>query len=417
MLCTARYKTDFWERLRWWVSNMLVLILDDEVSVANAVAATIEKIGFEAIVSTQADDFFRLYELHKPSYLVLDLLMPNMDGVEVFVELSKRKCQAKIIILSGVDNSILEAAKRSATEHSLSVLGIATKPFVFERLRSLLASDASKVELGKNQRNGFAEPIKISQNDLELALERKELFVVYQPKIVGRCGSVAGFEALVRWQHPQRGLVMPDDFIPLAESSGLINPLTDYVVDEALQWFSKHLSGTDIHLAINVSAKNLEVSSFADKLAGMCRQYDYSTNRLICELTETSMMEDTPDSLGLLTRLRLKGIQLSIDDFGTGFSSMQQLVRLPFSEVKIDKSFVLNAFDSNESLSVVKSIIELSKRLELRSSAEGVEDMESLRRLCGMGCDLLQGYFIARPMAGDLALQWLKNHDPQKYLP
>lgn len=210
---------------------------------------------------------------------------------------------------------------------------------------------------------------------------------------------------------------MPDDFIPLAESSELINLLTDYVATEALQWYSKHLSDTDIHLAINISARNLKESSFADKLSDMCKQHSFDPNKLICEITETSMMEDVPGSLELLTRLRLKGFQLSIDDFGTGFSSMQQLVRLPFSEIKIDKSFVLNSSHSSESLSVVKSIIELGKRLELRSSAEGVEDEEALRGLREMGCDLLQGYHIARPMAGDMTLEWLKNYTPNKQKP
>jgi len=396
------------------VKNTLVLVLDDEISVAKTVAATIEKIGFEAIVSTQADDFFHLYEQHKPGYLVLDLLMPDMDGVEVLVELAKRNCQAKIVILSGVNNSILEAARRSATEHSLNVLGVATKPFVFERLRKLLVQDANSTALDKNEKYVREESVKVTQDELTLALTRKELFVVYQPKVSCVSGSVSGFEALVRWQHPQRGMIMPEDFIPLAEASELINLLTDYVVTEALQWYSKHLSDTDIDLAINISARSLRESSFADKLSDMCEQHSFNPNKLICEITETSMMEDVPGSLELLTRLRLKGFQLSIDDFGTGFSSMQQLVRLPFSEIKIDKVFVVNSSHSGESLSVVKSIIELGKRLKLRSSAEGVEDGETLRGLSEMGCDLLQGYHIARPMAGDMTLEWLKNYIPKK---
>lgn len=399
------------------MNNTLVLVLDDEISVAKTVAATIEKVGFEAIVSTRADDFFHLYEQHQPGYLVLDLLMPDMDGVEVLVELAKRNCKAKLVILSGVNHSILQAAQRSATEHNLNVLGIATKPFVFERLRNLLVQDANTIALEKNKVNGREDCVNVTQDELKLALTRKELFVVYQPKVSCVSGTVAGFEALVRWQHPEKGMVMPDDFIPLAESSELINELTDYVVTEALQWYSKHLLDTDIHLAINISAKNLKESSFADKLSDKCRQYNFSPNKLICEITETSMMEDVPGALELLTRLRLKGFQLSIDDFGTGFSSMQQLVRLPFSEIKIDKSFVLNSSHSSESMSVVKSIIELGKRLELRSSAEGVEDEEALKGLRDMGCDLLQGYHIARPMAGDLTLEWLKNYNPQKHTP
>lgn len=233
---------------------------------------------------------------------------------------------------------------------------------------------------------------------------------MYQPKIDCASKQPVGFEALVRWQHPVRGVVMPCDFVPLAESSGLINPLTMLVINTALAWFAAHFSEDDLQLSVNISACNLQNVTFADYVATLCNELGLPPNKLICELTETSTMADPVTSLDLLTRLRLKGFLLSIDDFGTGFSSMLQLVRLPFSEIKIDKSFVMTAMQSDESRAVIKSIVELGQSLGLRSSAEGVEDDETLGFLGEVGCELAQGYLIAPPMLAEEALGWYRSY-------
>jgi EAL domain-containing protein (putative c-di-GMP-specific phosphodiesterase class I) len=199
---------------------------------------------------------------------------------------------------------------------------------------------------------------------------------------------------------------MPDDFIPVAEQSELIDYLTSQIFDRSLAWFSKHFSQSNLKLSLNLSAKCLVDILLTDKLSALCRQYSITQDRIVLELTESSAMVDPTLTLDLMTRFRLQGFRLSIDDFGTGFSSMVKLVRLPFSEIKIDKSFVIQAERSEESRSVIRSVIELGHSLGLQVTAEGVETSEALDYIKRQGCDLAQGYFFARPMRGDAALAW-----------
>lgn len=249
--------------------------------------------------------------------------------------------------------------------------------------------------------------------------------MVYQPKLHCQSGALAGFEALVRWQHPELGIVPPDRFISLAERSGRMDALTRTVFTQALDWFSALRSGAgmagdqvlsdqtlnSLTLSVNVSAVSLGSVELFDWLEALCESHGLTPNRLILELTETSAMEDPVASLDMMTRLRMKGFQLSIDDFGTGYSSMLQLVRLPFSEIKVDKSFVLTASNSEESRTVIRSVVDLGRSLGLRSTAEGVEDAETLDYLRRIGCDLAQGFHIARPMPGDQVVPWARDHD------
>ena len=231
----------------------------------------------------------------------------------------------------------------------------------------------------------------------------------YQPKVELKSGVTAGFEALVRWQHPDRGIVPPDAFISVAEECGLIDELTTEVLDQSLKWFSRSFPRSELKLSLNISAVSLVDIQMADRLFDICSRYSVAPGRVVLELTETSAMVDPTLSLDLMTRFRLKDFHLSLDDFGTGYSSMVQLVRLPFSEIKVDKSFVVNAKQSSESRTVIKSIVDLGHSLGLEVTAEGVEDQETLNYLHKVGCDLAQGYFIAPPLPGEAAYLWLER--------
>jgi EAL domain-containing protein (putative c-di-GMP-specific phosphodiesterase class I)/FixJ family two-component response regulator len=385
--------------------NGRLLVLDDDLAVAQTIAWIAEETGLETRIACEPAQFFRDFGEWCPTHIALDLVMPEMDGVEVMRMLALNGCSAQIIITSGVGGRILDAAKRSATEHGLNVVGIVSKPFSAAELRALLATEQAAVApTGRagTGNTGFVPDLA----ELQRALDAREFVLAYQPKIV--CGShqLAGFEALVRWQHPRAGLIMPDRFIPLAESTGLIDPLTEQVFEQALAWFSGICSGTQLSLSINISARSLIDFQLAEFISGLCARNSIFPDQLILELTETSAMDDPVTSLDLLTRLRMRGFQLSIDDFGTGYSSMVQLVRLPFSEMKVDKSFVMNAMASQESRTVIRSIVDLGHSLGLRLTAEGVEDQGALDYLTSIGCDLAQGYFIARPMSGDAARHW-----------
>jgi EAL domain-containing protein (putative c-di-GMP-specific phosphodiesterase class I) len=362
-----------------------------------------------------ACEFFQQLDLLVPDVITIDLVMPELDGVEIMRLLAERKSRAKIIISSGMGTRVLDAAQRSATEHGLDIAGVISKPISKEALRLLIGEGSeSNQSISVVKRTAQTDEFEITKAVLQRALDRHEFVLAYQPKIECKSGAPAGFEALVRWKHPDRDIVMPDRFIPVAEEVGLIDALTVQIFDQSLAWFSESFAHSDLKLSINISARSLVDIHLADNLSGLCRQYLVAPERVVLELTETSAMVDPILSLDLMTRFRVKGFQLSLDDFGTGFSSMVQLVRLPFSEIKVDKSFVMHAQQSRESRTVIKSIIDLGHSLGLLVTAEGVEDIETFNYLNNLGCDLAQGYFIARPMWGSAAHDWVDHRISSK---
>jgi len=405
-----------------------LLILDDDPLTGRTMQRIAEPQGLTVRCTTTAEAFFEAVHGWSPDVIILDLIMPGMDGVQVMARLAGHGCDASIIITSGIGSRVLDAAGRAAEEHGLTITGILAKPFLPAALRSMLtrALDARPGQAaepaGTGHRAGNAAP---TRRDLERALEARQLFLVYQPKLHCQSGALAGFEALVRWQHPQLAVTAPDRFVPLAEREGLIDELTRQVFDMALTWFADVCMTAEQHglsfqtrnsisLSLNVSATSLGNVALFDALEARCGELGLAPERIILELTETSAMEDPAASLAMMTRLRVHGFHLSIDDFGTGYSSMLQLVRLPFSEIKVDKSFVMTAGSSEESRSVVRSVVDLGRSLGLKSTAEGVEDAATLDYLRECGCDLAQGYHIARPLPAAEVLAWARTHDASR---
>ena len=393
--------------------NRRILILDDDAAVGQTIQWIAESLNFEAEFVTRPEEFFKRLDQMSPDIITIDLVMPELDGVEIMRLLAERKSRAKIVISSGMGSRVLEAAQRSASEHGLSIAGVISKPISREALR-LMIGEGSESDQPPSVRTQSAsrDEFEVTAPDLQNALDRHEFVLAYQPKIECKNGATAGFEALVRWKHPDRGIVMPDSFIPVAERTGLIDALTAQVFDQSLEWFSHSFPQSNLKLSLNISAKSLVDIQMADNLSATCHRLQIDTERIVLELIETSAMVDPILSLDLMTRYRVKGFQLSLDDFGTGFSSMIQLVRLPFSEIKVDKSFVMQAQRSGESRTVIKSIIDLGHSLGLLVTAEGVENFKTLDYLNSLGCDLAQGYFIARPMWGDAARNWVEQRKP-----
>jgi diguanylate cyclase (GGDEF)-like protein len=246
---------------------------------------------------------------------------------------------------------------------------------------------------------------------LRRAIDEGELELHYQPKVSLSRGSVTGVEALVRWRHPTRGLVLPDEFIPLAESSGLMHKLTATVVDAALaqaaEWSAR---GLNVPVAVNVSARDLHGPGLARTVAEGLARHGLPAEAIRLELTERILMAEparVADSLAELDRL---GVRLSLDDFGTGYSSLVLLQRLPVSEIKVDRSFVSRMAVSSEDVTIVRSIIDLAHALGIDAVAEGVETDASWDTLCALGCDSAQGWYVARPMSSDAVTQWLLRH-------
>jgi EAL domain-containing protein (putative c-di-GMP-specific phosphodiesterase class I) len=246
--------------------------------------------------------------------------------------------------------------------------------------------------------------------ELAKAIGGTGLSVAYQPKIELNAGAFAGVEALVRWHHPEQGSIGPALFIPLAEQSAVIDALTLWMADKALgQAAAWRDQGQQVPVAINVSARNLNQVEFPDLLAETCRRHRIPPGNVIVEITETASQQIVK-LLDTLTRVRLKGFKLSLDDFGVGFSSLAQLQQLPFSEVKVDRIFVKRLVEEKDSRIITRAIINLAHELGLKVVAEGVESAAALQILVDFGCDVAQGYFIARPLPGSEMLELLGSH-------
>jgi diguanylate cyclase len=245
---------------------------------------------------------------------------------------------------------------------------------------------------------------------LRRALERDELILHYQPKIDLHSGRVLGAEALVRWQHPDHGLLLPGEFIPLAERTGLIHPLTRWVLDAALAQAAEwHRAGHRLSIAVNISTRSLLDPAFPDQVAERLAFWQLPAGALVLEVTESAVMADPARALEVLGRLHTLGVGLAVDDFGTGYSSMAYLKALPVDELKVDRSFVGQMETSNSDAVIVRSTIDLGHNLGLRVVAEGVETQDTWERLKALGCDTAQGYHLGRPMpAADLE-PWLEQ--------
>ena len=237
------------------------------------------------------------------------------------------------------------------------------------------------------------------RRELSSAFKTDALSLVYQPKMDLRTADLAGVEALIRWSHPELGPLSPAEFIPRAEESKVIDELTTWVADrafhQAAQWVGQGFAGT---IALNVSARNLKRVDFPDILADLCWRHNLSSEKVVVEITETASQQIVK-LLDTLTRLRLKGFKLALDDFGIGFSSLSQLQQLPFSELKVDRTFVTRMVEAEDCRIISRAIINLAHDLGLRVVAEGVESAEALRMLVEFGCDAAQGYYISRPLA------------------
>lgn len=391
-----------------------LLVFDDDPVMREIIATIAERQGFDARMVSSHEDFFHQVSRWKPTHITIDLMMPRKDGIEVLRDLAATKCNAAIGIISGIETRVIESARRVAVERGLNIVGTLVKPFKHDALRALLGRAVPRAEIGPGL--GRQTPLMLSRSIVAEALEQDQFVLHYQPKVNLATGAISGFEALVRWQHPLLGLLMPDLFVAEMELRGCISLLTQRVFETGLKWLASAPVAPEVNLAINLSALDLGTLRLADRCHEQAKALDIDPARIILELTETSAMTHPEIALATLARLRIKGFGLAIDDFGTGYSSMVQLARLPFSSMKIDRTFVMSMETSTESRKIIASIISLGHSLGLNIVAEGVETLATARALRSLGCDTAQGYGIARPMSAAAVENWLDQWQPQTYL-
>jgi len=395
------------------MSHFTVYIIDDEPEIVELLSDVVEQAGLNVQGYTRASQFFKEVTLHNPDdILLLDLNLPEIDGIEVMRQLSKQDIQPALILISGTDKGLLAAAEKLGNAHNLKILSALSKPInnevLLELLDQLTASVHSGHLLGKEKNLDVA----LTQEELHHAIHNDQLILHYQPQLDISTAKLTGVEALIRWEHPELGLVFPDRFIPMAEQSGLIEDLTHWVIDKSIhqnqEW---NKQGLQITVSVNISAQNVKSLIFPEQVSEHISNNILDPSSLTLELTESALMGELVTSLDILTRLRLKGVRLSIDDFGTGYSSLSQLHRVPFTELKIDRSFVGKMTKDHEAQAIVKTCIILGHEINMKVVAEGIEDQETWDLLSNLGCDIAQGYFIAKALPGDALADWVKRND------
>jgi EAL domain-containing protein (putative c-di-GMP-specific phosphodiesterase class I) len=381
-----------------------LLIVDEEREIADFVAAVARNVGYAVACARSGASFVQLLESFQPSLVVMDLKLPDADGVELLRSLATRACPANVVLMSAGDERVLAAAHDVGLSHGLAMRGTLAKPVPAAELKTKLAAML------------HVNP-QVDVDDLRRGIASGEIVPYYQPKasLVQNGWIVDGVEALARWQHPRLGLVMPNEFIPLAEQSGVIGELTDAMLRAALvQVRAWQQQGVRLTCAVNLPPSLVTDLRFPDRVSALLAEHGVDAGQLVLEITETATIQNPTATMGILTRLRVKRIGLSLDDFGTGYSSLTQLYQMPFNEMKIDKSIVMNVPHSREANTMVGSLIELGHNLGLKICAEGVENRAALDMLASMNCDRCQGYFISRAIpAADVAsfvTQWNRDN-------
>lgn len=390
-------------------SAVKILVLDDESFMLKLLNRVLSNLGYgsitlcdsgraalEKIANADADTV--------PNVILLDLNMPEMDGIEFVRHLVDLHYPGSLILVSGEDERILQTTEKLVRAHKIPILGYLHKPVTPDALAAMLGKwgpPSASVP-------GTAKKV-YSADELRTAIKGGELINYYQPKVAVAGGEVVGVETLVRWRHPTDGIVFPDQFIGVAEASGLIDDLTQAVFTAAMiqakAWQEARLS---LRIAVNVSMDNLASIDFLNFVAEAAAKEGIAPQNVVLEVTESRLMQDTRAPLEILTRLRLKRFRLSIDDFGTGHSSLAQLRDIPFDELKIDQGFVHRASVDETLRAIYDASLSLARQLSMEVVAEGVQDREDWDLLRRTGCDLAQGTFVSRPLLPEEIPTWIE---------
>jgi EAL domain-containing protein (putative c-di-GMP-specific phosphodiesterase class I)/ActR/RegA family two-component response regulator len=373
-----------------------LLVFDHDAATGRLVVRLASLCGLTAKAVTDTPAFEQSLMEGLPQIVALDLQLGGTDAVEQLRYLASQRFAGAVIIMSGFDGRVLEATASVGRNLGLNMAAALTKPIdvaalevVLERLRAI--------------------PRPISADSLLDAIGNNELTLEFQPIVSRRPNTLKKLEALVRWNHPALGLVAPGDFLPVAEADkDVIDALTDWVIGAAVRAWKVLLDlGVSTPIAVNVSPLNLHDLAFPDRIAKKMAAAGMPAEHLCLEITETAASSDPARMMDVLTRVRLKGMRLAIDDFGTGYSSLKALRQLPFSEIKIDQSFVSDMTTSSDSRAIVKAIVDLARNMEMAAVAEGVDTEMKARLLEEMNVDALQGFLIARSMPVEQLPMWL----------
>ncbi|GGA80885.1 transcriptional regulator [Arenimonas soli] len=363
----------------------------------------------EAADGFQALDLLRSLP-EAPDVVLVDLDMPGMDGVEFIGIVAQDRLAHSIAVVSAMEPALLHTVQVMAKASGLRVLGCIEKPLTPGKLTTVL----SLYESGPGP-TAMPNDIEVSLEQAREALSRGDITAHFQPQAEFGNGKIVGVEALARWRLDDGRMVPPAVFVPLMEAGGLVDELTSLMLVQACAWSKRwQARSLDLRVSVNVSAQNLTGPEVADRYEAVLREHGVSPEKIVLEITESSVMSDTARGLGMLARLRLKGFGLSVDDFGTGYSSLSQLSQIPFTELKIDRGFVSGAPTQPRKRAMIETSLDLARKLDLCVVAEGVETVDEWQLLAQLGCDFAQGYLISAPVPGeelpDAIQRWRQTH-------
>jgi EAL domain-containing protein (putative c-di-GMP-specific phosphodiesterase class I) len=363
-------------------------------------------------VSTAADGQAAL-DIVKSSYpsidiIISDLDMPGMDGLEFMRHLSEAHIPVAIILASALESVLLDSVETMTRAYGVKILGVIQKPITAEKLDALIKLHIPTQSIQIRPGDG---DLSFSMEEIAQGLRNDEFEPFFQPKVLLANRSIKGAEALARWRHPQKGIIAPSAFIGPLENHNKIGELTWMIFRKSVsfcrEWRAK--TNQDVNVSVNVSVKSLADVHFADRVQELVQLEKLDSRNLILEVTESATTADVGHLLENLSRLRMKGFGLSIDDYGTGYSSLQQLTRIAFTEIKIDQSFVANASAQQSARIILESSLDMAKKLGISTVAEGIETQDQWDLVRELGCELAQGYLIARPAVANEFLAWALN--------
>ncbi|MBD3586252.1 EAL domain-containing protein [Salinimonas sp. HHU 13199] len=395
-----------------------VLVLDDDKIIRLSLFHALTKEGFACSACASIVELIKASRALNPDVILVDLCLGAEDGLDAFSALAEHNSAAKIIVISGADMDVIDAACQAASAQGLDVAGMLKKPFALKSLVQLIreatSADARRV-CGQTNTDR-----SVTDGDLHQAILNRELSLEFQPKLDIHTQSLAGAEVLCRWHSEKFGTIAPDVFIPMAERSNSIIALTEYVLISAIQWLSEFLKiksrypaglvSQDFHLSINISGLSLNDTNFLNKLDTLIGDYRVQPSHLMLEMSESVAIGQHAVAPEILTRLRLRGYRLAVDDIGSGLASIEQLVRLPFSELKIHRRFVTTTTSAYESSLITSTLVKLGQGLGLNVTAVGVEDADTVAMLEQIDCQFAQGFHFAPALTPDAFSQWLTKH-------
>lgn len=385
-----------------------ILLVDDDPFMLGMQSRMLRSMGFDKLVTAGSAESAlpMLTDENRPIDVILcDLNMPGMDGIAFLQVLNAAAFRGSVILLSGEGVRIMHTVRKLFDGSPMVILGALEKPASRAALSSLLDGWRPPATIHLN-----LEPPSMSAAAMRRAKIECPWVLHFQPKVNLRSGALVGVEALVRWNHPELGLLYPDQFISAAEEFGTIDALTEWVLRAALTQLAHwHRRSLRIHMAINVSMDNLRAPDFATRVGELVRATCCAPQDITLEITESRLMAQISVPLETLARLRMQRFGLSIDDFGTGHSSLAQLRDVPFTELKVDRGFVMGARHNQIIRPILEGSIGIAKRLGLQAVAEGVETQDDWQLLREIDCDLAQGWYIGKPMPAELIPSWLER--------